>query len=107
MTGKRDPDRAPEQALHAALSNLSQVYEDALAAVRRISDPQRAVAAATELATLLRTKSEDASEVRNALAYRIWKAEELSLSVLAQRIGVSKARADQIIKAAKANEEEQ
>jgi len=107
MTRKADPDRAPEKALDASLDALSQVYEEATAAVRSISDPQRAVVAATELATFLRAKSEDAAEVRNGLAYRIWKAEELSLSALAQRIGVSKARADQIIKAAKADEEEQ
>ena len=49
----------------------------------------------------------EASELRTQAAARIWQAEELSLAALAERIGVSKARADQLIRAARATRKEQ
>ena len=90
-----------EQAAADALEALSRAYEEAARAIRAIPEPQRAFAFATRLAKEMRDAHEQASELRSEQVARIWEAEELSLAKLAQRIGVSKARADQLIRAAK------
>lgn len=66
-------------------------------------DPQaqHAFDSATALADTLRQLAENAANLRARTAARIATEEKLSLSVLATRIGVSKARADQLIKSAK------
>jgi 3-methyladenine DNA glycosylase/8-oxoguanine DNA glycosylase len=97
---KQDANRA-EQAAGEALDGLTRAYKEAAAAIEAIPDPQRAFAYATQLANLVRDLFPEASELRSRTVARIWEAEELSLAALAQRIGVSKARADQLIRAAK------
>ena len=65
------------------------------------SQAQHAFDSATALADTLRQLAENAANLRARTAARIATEEKLSLSVLATRIGVSKARADQLIKSAK------
>jgi hypothetical protein len=65
------------------------------------SQAQHAFESATALADTLRQLAENAANLRAHTAARIAAEEKLSLSVLASRIGVSKARADQLIKSAK------
>jgi len=60
---------------------------------------------ATELVELLRRLTDAAAAVRAQTVGRIWATEEMSLAGLAQRIGVSKARADQLVRASKATEQ--
>ena len=97
----------PEEAAAEALDALTAAYRKAVATISAIPNPQRAFEYATQLANALRGTYEEASELRTHAAARIWEAEELSLAALAQRIGVSKARADQLIRAAKASRKEQ
>ena len=97
----------PEEAAAQALDALMAAYRDAAAAINAIPDPQRAFEYATQLASMLRDIAQRASELRTQTAARIWEAQELSLAALAERIGVSKARADQLIRAAKASRKEQ
>jgi 3-methyladenine DNA glycosylase/8-oxoguanine DNA glycosylase len=97
----------PEEAAAEALDALTAAYHQAVAAINAIPDPQRAFEYATQLANALRDTYQQASELRTLTAARIWEAEELSLAALAQRIGVSKARADQLIRAARASTKEQ
>jgi acyl-CoA reductase-like NAD-dependent aldehyde dehydrogenase len=78
----------------------------ALAAIRHITDPQARLEAAGKLVEALRSRSDEAARIRHAEALRIYKDEELSLAQLANRVGVSKARADQIVKADKRQKEE-
>jgi (p)ppGpp synthase/HD superfamily hydrolase len=69
--------------------------------IHRDSQAQHAFESATALADTLRQLAENAANLRARTAARIATEEKLSLSVLATRIGVSKARADQLIKSAK------
>ena len=71
----------------------------ALAAIRRTADSQQKLEAAGRLVEALRSRSDEAARIRHAEAVRIFETESLSLAHLADRVGVSKARADQIIKA--------
>ncbi len=67
--------------------------------------PEIAFAAANELTELIarahRATAGIAAGLRSRSAGRIWEAEKLSLAALADRIGVSKARADQLIRSIK------
>jgi hypothetical protein len=97
----------PEEAAAGALDALTTAYREAVATINAIPNPQRAFEYATQLANALRDTYQEASELRTHAAARIWEAEELSLAALAERIGVSKARADQLIRAARATKKEQ
>src|SRR5215216_1652054 len=97
----------PEEAAAEALDALTTAYREAVATINAIPNPQRAFEYATQLANALRDTYQQASELRTQAAARIWQAEELSLAALAERIGVSKARADQLIRAARATKKEQ
>lgn len=84
-----------------AISAALEAGQEAVDAVRGIPDTQERVEAAGRLADGLRVVQEDAARVRHDGAVDIYKAEDLSLAQLGQRIGVSKARANQILNAAK------
>lgn len=71
----------------------------ALDAIRHLTDSQWKLEAAGKLVEALRARSDEAARIRHAEAVRIFEEESLSLAQLASRVGVSKARADQIIKA--------
>ena len=71
----------------------------ALAAIRRATDPQAKLEAAGKLVDGLRARSDEAARIRHAEAARIYEEESLSLAQLANRVGISKARADQVIRA--------
>lgn len=78
----------------------------ALDAIRHLTDSQWKLEAAGKLAEALRARSDEAARIRHAEAVRIYEAESLSLAQLANRVGISKARADQIIKAEERRKEE-
>jgi hypothetical protein len=69
----------------------------ALDAIRQLPDSQKKLEAAGRLVEVLRSRSDEAARLRHAEALRIYEAESLSLAQLADRVGISKARADQII----------
>lgn len=94
---RRPGIRPHVDALHAAL-------DQATAVVRRNSDEKQAFEDATELARVLRELADAGADLRAETAARIHKAGELSLAGLAERIGVSKSRADQLLKSAKSIE---
>lgn len=98
MTGEPD-DKT--HGVEASLETLHRLYEDTAADIRSYPDPQTAFQHATRLTAALRAATTAAGELRADLARRIWETEQLSLAGLADRLGVSKARADQIIRAAK------
>ena len=76
----------------------------ALAAIRATASPQEKLEAAGRLVEALRARSDEAARIRHAEAVRIYEAESLSLAQLANRVGISKARADQIIRAEREKE---
>lgn len=79
----------------------------ALAAIRLIADSQEKLEAAGVLVEALRSRSDEAARIRHAEAVRIYEAESLSLAQLASRVGISKARADQIIRADERRQKEE
>jgi len=77
----------------------------ALAAVSSLRSPQERVDAASQLSERLRNYADEAAQMRNEDAIRIWEAGSLSLGELAARTHMSKARADQIIRKYRENQE--
>ena len=69
----------------------------ALSAIRLIGNSQQKLEAAGRLVEALRSRSDEAAKIRHAEALEIYKVESLSLAQLADRVGISKARADQIV----------
>ena len=84
------------QGVDAAL----EAADAALDAIRRTANSQEKLEAAGRLVEELRSRSDEAARIRHAEAVRIYEAEKLSLAQLANRVGISKARADQITRAA-------
>lgn len=77
----------------------------ALSAIRRITDSQKKLEASGKLRDGLRSRSDEAARIGHAEAVRIYETENLSLAQLASRVGISKARADQITKKAEREKE--
>ncbi len=96
-----DRQTASEDGFAVALASLRDAYEQAATVIHGDSQAQHAFESATALADTLRQLAENAASLRARTAVRIATEEKLSLSVLAARIGVSKARADQLIKSVK------
>jgi hypothetical protein len=90
-----------ESAFMTALARLRDGYGQAAEAIHETAEAQQAFEAATALADALRQLAEHAADLRARAAARIASEEKLSLAVLATRIGVSKARAGQLIQSTK------
>ncbi|MEO3871316.1 hypothetical protein ABGB18_21090 [Nonomuraea sp. B12E4] len=89
------------EAVLSALADLERAFDSALMAIDADTDHNRAYNGATELVEMLRRLFETSGNQRALSAARIFEQEEMSLASLADRIGVSKARAAQLIKTAK------
>lgn len=94
-----------EERITQAVEEIRRIYQETAAIITGITDPQAAFEAANTFAEELRRLYEqDAAELRNQQVDRIWKAEEMTLEVLAKRVSVSKQRASQILRRAKTGE---
>jgi hypothetical protein len=89
------------EAVLSALADLERAFDAALMAIDADTDHNQAYTGATELVETMRRLFEKSGNQRALSAARIFEQEELSLASLADRIGVSKARAAQLIKTAK------
>lgn len=89
------------EAVQTALASLEHAFDAAIAAINAEPDPSQAYAGATELVETLRRLVEASGDQRALSAARIFEHEQMSLAGLADRIGVSKARAAQLMKTAK------
>ena len=92
--------------LDVALAAISGACAEAARIIEAVPDPRAAFDGATRLADTLRDAASSAAKMRAGMAAQVWRAEELSLAALAERIGVSKARAAQLVNAAKAGTRE-
>jgi hypothetical protein len=99
-------DGGADEQFKPAMDALARAIGSASAAVRAMPAGQTAFVAATELAGVLRDAAEAGSGLRSETARRIRDAERLSLAGLAERIGVSKARAAQLVGPASASSAE-
>jgi hypothetical protein len=97
-----DRDLRADREVAAALDALALAYDKAASAIETAPDTHRAFERATQLAETLRDAAESAAELRARVAANIWETEALSLAQLAKRIGVSKARAAQLVRTARA-----
>ncbi len=105
-----EDEASTERSTDAALEAMRQAYNDAARAIEAIPDAQRAFERASELRDVADGLVGEAATLRALMAERIFKAEELSLAALADRISVSKSRANQFInlaRAAKSGKEDQ
>jgi DNA-binding transcriptional regulator YiaG len=98
-----------QRELDQLRQELDDLYATALASIEAIGDPMAAFEVATAwqqtIQTIHERQANQAARLRGRQATRIRNAEALSLASLADRIGVSKARADQLVRAAKEPEE--
>ncbi|MEQ4719382.1 hypothetical protein [Nonomuraea sp. B19D2] len=85
------------------LDSIRHAYAEVNAALQSIDDLEAAYLFATRLADEMRKLADAAALARAKSAARIRDAEQLSLSGLAARLGVSKARANQLLKAARSS----
>lgn len=91
-------DETPPAAVRRALTDINRAVEVAAAAVGAESDSLVAFRLATDLTETLRGRSHDTAELRILAATQMYDAKHMSLSDLAEQIGVSKARAAQLIR---------
>jgi adenine-specific DNA methylase len=94
-------DQDGSQAVARALADIDRAFKTAAAAIDGDRDLTRTFRLATELTEVLRERTNDAANLRVLAVARTFEAERLSLAGLAERFGVSKARAAQMINSAK------
>ncbi|MEV2270888.1 hypothetical protein [Nonomuraea africana] len=87
--------------LDAALFAVRRAYQEAVRQMRAEPDLRVAYESATRLAEQIRELADEAALVRAEAALRIQTAEGLSVSALAEQLGLSKARAGQLARAAR------
>lgn len=91
----------PTEAVAKAMADIDDAFKSAAAAIETDADPERAFRLATEVTEALRERTTDAANLRVLAAARVFEAGSMSLAGLAGRIGVSKARAAQLIRSSK------
>lgn len=100
---QREGDEQPDAALDRALIELEESAAAAMSAIEATPEPNRAFERATALREVVDRMVGEAADLRARMAARIYESEKMSLAALANRIGVSKARADQFIRSAKSS----
>jgi hypothetical protein len=93
-------ERVEDGTDEAELAEIRRACVSALTAIRDMADPHAAVDAAGRLADVIRDAGSHAAQVRAESVRRLQEAEHMSLAELARRIGVSKARANPLVRAA-------
>ncbi|GAA3669077.1 hypothetical protein GCM10022224_036500 [Nonomuraea antimicrobica] len=91
---------AEDKRLASLLNAFTLASERTKHAVLTDKDLDRAYRRVDQASEHVRKLYEDLTALRSQVAARIYETEKLSLSVLAERWGVSKTRAGQIIRAA-------
>jgi hypothetical protein len=100
-----DDTAAAEAAIARALEHIERLYAFAAWTIANINDPDAAFRVATNFAARAGTLHDEQEtklrKLRATQAVRIRDADALSLQALADRISISKARADQLVRDAK------
>jgi hypothetical protein len=87
-----------DEALHA----VERARDEALEVLASAGSNMERIEGASRLVTILQERVKEAAQIRQDEVIRLWLAEGLSLGELGRRLGLSKARADQIVRAYKA-----
>lgn len=93
------PVATDREAAEAKIKAAETAYAEAAQAIRDIVGTQERIEVAGRFSGELRDQFEEVARIRHEAALEIYDAEKLSLAQLADRVGISKARADQIVKA--------
>ncbi len=99
-------DSDPVAVVRAVLAELDAAHARAVAAIEGSADLDAAFAAVNKLAAHMRRLDAADAELRTRIVGQVWHSERLSLAALADRIGVSKSRADQLIRSVKKDRED-
>jgi DNA-directed RNA polymerase specialized sigma subunit len=99
-------DEPEDKRLSGLLTAFDLAYQRAMKAIESDSDLDRAFRRATVIGERVQALREQLTELRAQTAKRIYDSESLSLSVLANRVGVSRSRAAQLVREATKQEEE-
>ena len=91
-----------QQTAEEALTTLRGAYDKIVTIIQATPDSRQAFQEATELARVLGEWSQQAARLRAAAAVRIAEDEQLSLAGLANRLSVSRSRAQQLIESGRA-----
>jgi hypothetical protein len=91
-----------QQTADEALTTLRGAYDKTVTVIQAIPDSRQAFQEATELARVLGEWSKQAAKLRAAAAVRIAEDEQLSLAGLANRLSVSRSRAQQLMESGRA-----
>lgn len=102
LSGMGKPPGEPTDAddATAEVATALDAVRRAIAAIDRVRDPQRAFQAATMLVDGLTGLYERAGRQRARIVERVKRDRALALQALGDFFGVSKARADQLLKRA-------
>lgn len=90
-----------ENPAQNAITEVRDAIDKATNAIHAITDPTHAFAASTRLADVLRTAEQTVGGIRANAALRAQQFWGLSIAELGKRLGVSKARAAQFVRAAR------
>lgn len=83
--------------LRGLLTELDAAHTKVVEAIAAEPDLDKAFTAAGELITYVGKLGEVDAELRRKIVSGIWQSQSLSLANLAKRVGMSKARADQLV----------
>jgi hypothetical protein len=96
-----EPSSAAD-TVEADLTAMRTAYLEVAAAIRANPDAEAAFGLATQLRDLVDELVGEAATFRAQMAERVFRSEDMSLAELARRLRISKARADQLVRTAKA-----
>jgi len=85
-----------------ALSAVERARDEALEVLASAGSNMERIEGAARLVAILQGRVKEAAQIRQDEVIRLWLTEGLSLGELGRRLGLSKARADQIVRAYKA-----
>jgi hypothetical protein len=97
--------RAAPDPKDETFAALRAAYAEAVAKIEALPNHVQAFHQATALRDTIDQLVGEAASLRARMAGRVWEVEELSLAGLADKIGVSRSRAEQFVKASRAAKE--
>jgi hypothetical protein len=92
------PSYESPQAVRQAIHDLDTAHRALVSAIEAIDEPDAALAASAEASERFLKMRGEIADLRTRIVGEIWERERLSLAGLADRIAVSKTRADEIIR---------
>lgn len=101
LTGMAKSESGQPRDLAERVEALGRAYEDLARDIEAGGDRQAGLESAARLADLLRGAAESAAELRARVLLRIQEEQHLTLSELGAMVGVTRARAGQLVQVAR------